>query len=204
LNTTSYDAPYVASLTLNYKHGPFAVTPLLTLEAGQRYGAPGTTYGVSPDLCSGLAGAVPNDPRYPYGSPGGVGFDATSAASQVACSPGFLIPNPYSRKFDAFGAFSEPSIAQLQIQISYDVSKNLQLVAAFANVVTDCFGGSKEPWDVKGACSYTPPFNASQGSSDIGNQYNPGAVIQPYLNTPYLPNFAPAPFGFGISAKIKL
>jgi hypothetical protein len=204
LNTTSYDAPYVASLTLNYKHGPFAVTPLLTLEAGQRYGAPGTTYGVSPDLCSGLAGAVPNDPRYPYGSPGGVGFDATSAASQVACSPGFLIPNPYSRKFDAFGAFSEPSIAQLQIQISYDVSKNLQLVAAFANVVSDCFGGSQEPWNVKGACSYTPPSNAAQGSSDIGNQYNPGAVIQPYLNTPYLPNFAPAPFGFGISAKIKL
>jgi hypothetical protein len=203
--TTSSDAPYLASLALNYKRGPFAVTPLMTLEAGERYGDPETTYGVNPELCSGLAGAVPNDPRYPYGSSGGVGFNATSTASIVnGCASGFVIPNPYTRKFDALGAFVEPGIAQLQIQMSYDVSKNFQIVVGFANVITECFGGSKEPWNVKGACSYTAPFDYFSGVADVGNQYNPGAVIQPFTNTPYQPNFASAPFGFGIGARIKL
>jgi len=203
--TTASDAPYVASLVLNYKRGPFSVTPLMTFEAGQRYGVPESTYGVNPERCSGLSSAVPNDPRYPYGSPGGVGFNATSTASIAAgCSSGFVIPNPYSRKFDALGAFVQPSIAQLQIQMTYDVSRNFQVVAGLANVVTECFGGSKEPWNVKGACSYTAPFDYFSGVADVGNQYDPGAVIQPFINTPYQPNFAPAPFGFGIGARIKL
>ncbi len=89
--------------------------------------------------------------------------------------------------------------------MTYDVSRNFQVVAGLANVVTECFGGSKEPWNVKGACSYTAPFDyAFSGIADVGNQYDPGAVIQPFINTPYQPNFAPAPFGFGVGARIKL
>ncbi len=52
---------------------------------------------------------------------------------------------------------------------------------------------------------------ANGGAGDIGNQYNPGAVVQPYLNTPYLPSFgsqtnaqALNTFGVFVNARVKL
>jgi hypothetical protein len=86
--------------------------------------------------------------------------------------------------------------------MSYDVSKNFTVFVGFTNLYTNCFGGSKEPWNVAGACGYGTVGGGSTG--DVGNQYNPGAVIQPYTNTPYTPVFSSTPFNMGIGATLKL
>ena len=203
-SANAYGAPYNASLILNYKKGPFAITPLFSLSAGQKYGSPLSTYGVTPDACSAFVGSTTaGDPRYPYGAVGGAGFNVTSTGSSTAgCTTGFGIPNPYTKQFDGIGAFTQPAEAQFHLQMTYQLSQSVQLVANFANIYTACFGGSKEPWNVSGACTYGLVADGSTG--DIGNQYNPGAAIQPYLNTPYLPTFNPTPFDVYVSARIKL
>jgi hypothetical protein len=196
-SVNGYGAPYTGSVILNYKKGPFAITPIVQISGGQRYGAPETTYGVNPELCGALATSATGDPRYPYGSPGGSAFDATS------CTVGGLaIPNPYTKSFDGIGAFVAPAIAQFHLQMSYDVTKNITIVANATNILTTCFGGTKTSWNVSGACGYGLVAGGSTG--DIGNQYNPGAAIQPYLNTPYEPTFAPNPFSLYVNANIKL
>ena len=68
----AYGAPYVATLVLNYKHGPFAITPSVQFQGGARYGEPETTPGINPVTCGApLAGAsTAGDPRYPNGARG--------------------------------------------------------------------------------------------------------------------------------------
>jgi outer membrane receptor protein involved in Fe transport len=193
-----YGAPYQGSIILNYKKGPLAITPIIQISGGQRYGAPESTYGVVPGTCGELAGATTTagDPRYTYGSSAGLPFDA------LTCTNGLSIPDPYTKTFDGIGAFVAPGIAQLHLQVSYDVSKNLTLTANAANLFTTCFGSTKEPFNVAGACGYSVVAGGSTG--DVGNQYNPGAAIQPYLNTPYEPTFAPNPFSIYVNAKFKM
>ena len=173
---------------------------------GQRYGAPITTYGINPEQCTAtLAGTTAGDPRYPYGAaPGGLPYDATSCTVN-----GLSIPDPYTRMFDGIGAFVSPAQLQLHFQISNDLSKRVTLVAKLENAVSTCIGGTKTGFTVSGACGYG--VLADGGTGDIGNQYNPGAVIQPYLNTPYLPSFGSSAnstalnaFGVYVNARVHL
>ena len=83
-----------------------------------------------------------------------------------------------------------------------DVSKNVTFVGNFTNLVNSCFGGTKVAWAVSGACGYGVVGGGTAG--DVGNMYNPGAVIQPYVNTPYEPFFTGLPFGMYFSAKIRI
>jgi hypothetical protein len=55
---------------------------------------------------------------------------------------------------------------------------------------------------VKGACTYG--VVAAGAGGDVGNTYNPGSAIQPYVNTPYDPFFSTNPFAFYVSARVKL
>jgi len=200
-----YGAPYIASLVLNERVGKLSIAPILQMFAGQRYGAPASTVGIAPDNCgAGLAGTTAGDPRYStpgLGYQNGVGgapFDSTNCGSIGAGG----IPNPYTGAFDGIGAFVEPTQLQLHMQLSYELSPKVTLVANLTNIVNTCFGGTKVAWSVAGACSYGVVGGGTAG--DVGNTFNPGAVIQPYVNTPYVPTFAGLPFSMYFNAKIKI
>jgi outer membrane receptor protein involved in Fe transport len=194
---TGYGAPYVATLILQYKKDKFAFTPNLQFAAGQRYGAPLSTFGVAPDTCGGTVGATAGDPRYPYGAPGGSSFDASTCALLAGG-----IPDPYTGKFDGIGGFAAPSTLQLGAQFSYEATKNVTFVATLANVVNTCFGGTKTAFTVPGACNYGVIAGGAGG--DVGNAYNPGAAIQPLQNSPYQPSFTGYPFSAYFTAKVKI
>jgi hypothetical protein len=183
----AYNAPYVATLIAQYKHGPLAVTPAFQLSAGTRYGVPETTGGITPNLCGpGLAGTTVGDPRYNFGSAGGAPFNAAN------CDTSLIIPNRFTNRFDGIGDFAEPSQFAMHLQLSYDVSKRIQLVGNFANIFTSCFGGSKVPFSIGGACGYTGQPGGAFFA--IGNAFNPGNVIQPGVQFPYYPMFGSFPF----------
>ncbi len=100
---TTYGAPFVSTLLVQYKRGPLAITPALQFSGGARYGVPESTPGINPDQCTGsLPSATAGDPRYPYGAAGGAPFDAT------LCAAGAVIPNPFTGRFDTIGAFVAP------------------------------------------------------------------------------------------------
>jgi hypothetical protein len=193
----TYGAPYVATLLVQWKHGPLAITPALQLNAGQRFGAPVTELGVAPNSCGGfLPGTTTGDPRYKYGAVGGSPYDATTCGGSVA------IPDPFTNNFDGIGGFVGPTQLQLHLQATYDINKRITLVANLANIVNTCFGGQKVPFQVANACTYgTSPGGAF---TPIGNFYNPGNAIQPALATPYFPYFAGFPFNMYFEARIKI
>jgi len=191
-----YGAPYVLGAIVQWKHGPLAITPAVQFVAGQRYGAPLTTPGVAPDTCTGVFGAVAGDPRYKYGAPGGGSYDSTTCGATVD------IPDMFTNQFDSIGAFRAPSQLLLHTQISYDVNKRITIVANFANIINRCFGGTAAGFTVSGACSYN--IISPSGLPPVGNVYNPGFTVQPYLSTPYSPFFSDFPFNMFVEARIKL
>ena len=198
LDATQIGYPFVASLVLNEKLKRFAITPIAQLFAGQRYGDPLATNGIDPTACSGvLGGSTAGDPRYTYGSAGGSPFDATACGTLANG-----IPNTANGKFDAIGQYVEPSLILLHLQMSYDVTKNVQIVANLTNLVNTCFGGSKEPWNVQGACSYTYPYSGLQGA--VGNTFNPGQSIQPAGRYAYSPQWPQQPIGIFVNANFKI
>ena len=196
---SSFGAPYVSTLIVQYKHGPLSVTPALQFSGGGRYGVPLSTPGIDPSTCTGgLGGSTTGDPRYPYGAAGGSPYD------QTTCGSNFAIPNPYTGRFDNVGAFVSPSQLLLHTQVSYDVNKRITLVGNFANIINRCFGGTKVPFAINHACNYTATYGAGAGPQPIGNQFNPGNNIQPFLSTPYDPQFPGYPFNMYFEARIKL
>ncbi len=200
VNTIS--PPYVGTLLLQYKHGPLAVTPSLQYVAGLRYGIPENTPGIAPDQITGvLAGSTVGDPRYAnFGSPGpgGSPYDATTATTTIA------IPDLYTNRFDALGAFIEPSFLQANLQVAYDITKRVTLVATLANLYTDYFAGSKTGFTVKGAQGYTTQCTVCGSIGPAGNVYNPGTALQPYVSAPYIPTFQALPFSVFVEARVKI
>jgi hypothetical protein len=200
---SGFGSPYVATLLLQYKHGPLAVTPAVQFAAGTRYGAPLTTPGIDPTTCGApLSPTVaPGDPRYNYGAPGGGAFDAGS------CAASLVIPDQFTNRFDGIGAFVEPSYLAVHLQLSYEVNKRVTLVGNFANLYTSCFGGTKVPFAIAGACGYGVQNDGS--FIPVGNAYNPGNTIQPALAYPYFPGFGSFPqtgfpFSMFFEARIKI
>ncbi len=196
-SVAAYGAPYTATLLLQYKHDRLSITPAVQFYGGQRYGAPASTLGIAPDTCTGLYGPTAGDPRYNFGGAGGASYNYASCGTLAGG-----IPDNFTGKFDTLGAFVDPSILQLHLQIAYDVTKRVSLVVNLANVVNECFGGTKTGFTVHGACSYGVVANGATGG--VGNTYNPGAPIQPYVSAPYVPSFATNPFGVFVSARVKL
>jgi hypothetical protein len=196
---SSFGAPYVLTAVVQYKHGPLAVTPALQFMGGNRFGVPLSTPGIDPSSCTGgLGGSTVNDPRYQYGAVGGAPYDQTRCGALAA------IPNQYTKRFDNVGAFVSPNQLLLHAQVTYDVNKRITLVGNFANIVNRCWGGTKVAFAVNHACNYTSTFGAGSGPQPIGNQYNPGDSLQPFLATPYNPTFPGFPFNMYFEARIKL
>lgn len=209
-SASSFAVPYAATLVLNYKHDKFAITPSFQFLAGNRYGSPETTPGIDPNAGGCATNPTAVDPgRYPYGGPsGGAGFDAMN------CNATITIPNPYTGNFDQPGAFVNPAQFLMNLQLSYDVSPNVTLVGTLANIVNTCFGGSKEAWTVNDSnvCSYG--INNSAGIVEpVGNVFNPGATIQPFVKYPYELSLSPVnvdsfstkmPFNFFLEARVKM
>jgi len=206
----SFSIPYAATFVLNYKHDKFAITPSFQLLAGNRYGSPETTPGIDPAAggCTALTGSASSDPRYPYGAAGGAPYNA------LGCNSTIVIPNPYTGTFDQPGAFVNPTQFLMNLQLSYEVSPKVTLVGTFANLVNKCFGGSKEAWTMSNSsvCSYGI-LNTAGLIPPVGNVYNPGATIQPFLQYPYGAylgavnvdgNSTLQPFNFYLEARIKL
>jgi hypothetical protein len=174
--------------------------------------------GIDPATCTApLAGVSPsNDPRYPFGAPGGNSYDATT------CQQSVVIPDPYTGSFDNLGSFVQPNELAMNMQISYDVSPKITLVGTFANLVNTCWGGTKAAWTVgdHNVCSYNI-LNNGGAFGPVGNNYNPPATVasfQRLLQYPYgayygavnvntaAGNFnqTKQPFQFFMEARIKL
>jgi len=175
---TSYIVPHVASLILNYKHGPLTITPSVQFQGGSRYGSPFVAQGIAPDTCSTvLAGAVAGDPRYTNGSPGGGSpYNASSCAVPIA------IPNPETKHFDGIAEYVQPNLIATNLSVNYDFTKQFSINVIAANIFNRCFGGSKVPWQQGNlGCAY------SNTGSYVANFYNPGDAIQPGFEHSYSP-----------------
>ncbi|MBV8749311.1 MAG: TonB-dependent receptor [Candidatus Eremiobacteraeota bacterium] len=198
----TYGAPYVSTILVQYKHDKLALTPAIQLVGGQRYGAPANLPGVSPDTCTAAlttATSTAGDPRYSYGSVGGLPYDATQCGDFSQA-----IPDPFTGKFHGLGQFVAPTMVQLHLQATYDVNKRVTLVGTFSNLYSNCFGGSKTWFTTKGACSYGLNYGQGGGINPIGNGYNPGDTLQPFLTVPYGAYFTPNPFNMYLEARIKM
>jgi hypothetical protein len=210
---SQFGAPFIGTLLVQYKHGPLAITPALQFFGGIRYGVPLSTPGVAPDSCTGVLGsAITGDPRYGYGAPGGSPYNAaTCATASPNSGVSLAIPDPYTKAFDGVGAFVAPNQVLLHMQVTYQASKRLTLVANLANIYDRCFGGTKVAFAVANTCSYTSTNGSGGGITPIGNQYNPGDAIQPFLASPYNPvnpytgaGGVYAPFAMFFEARLKI
>lgn len=213
-NYGSFVAPHVATLVVNYKDNKFAITPALQISAGNKWGYPISTMGIDPSAgCAPLAGAsITGDPRYPNGAAGGSPYDATTCAAPYAVP----IPDTGTGKFDAVGGFNGRTRVTLSTQLSYDVSPRVSAVLTLANLYDGCFGGTKGPWSntpgVKDSwvCGYGGGYSWIQSAygigagTPIGNNYNPGATIQPIEQGAYYPGISHLPFNAYLDFKIKL
>ena len=173
LDSTQYGFPYVASLVLNEKVNKLSITPVVQLFAGARYGTPLATNGFDPTACSIVEGTTP-----------------------VSCSTDLAggIPNQVTGKFDNIGAFVEPTVLS-------GVTPEMR-AANLANILNTCFGGSNEPWNVKGACTYTLPNGATEGA--IGNTNFGQGPVQPIGQYAYEPAWTQQPFGIYVTGSFKL
>jgi outer membrane receptor protein involved in Fe transport len=183
----SFIEPYVATLIVNYRHGPLAITPSFQFAAGSRYGAPETMPGINPAAgCLALAGGtVAHDPRYPYGAPGGAPYDASTCAGTTLTA----IPDSFTGQFDGIGAFLGPSQLLMHVRMSYKVSKHVELVGTVANLINTCFGGQQTAFTYYSSnvvCSWSTLANSL---APVGNIYNPKDNVQTFLRYPYEPLF---------------
>ncbi len=153
--------PHTASLVLNYRAGHFAVTPTATFSAGKTYGAPLVWPGYDPASCAAVG--------------------ANGQADTTTCAASLFIPNVYTGKFDALGAFVQPSRLSLNLATSYDVSKRLTLRVQMTGLLDRCFQRGYA-WDDKNVCDYSSlPSNAL---APVGN-FVPLASAPVALRYPY-------------------
>jgi outer membrane receptor protein involved in Fe transport len=157
-----YETPHVASLILNYRHGPFAITPSVNFTSGASYGAPLSWPGYRPETCSA-----------------GLGTPAATAlpADPVSCSDAGALPvftpDPFSGgKFDALGAFQQPWRVSLNLNLSYDVSKNVTADVLLSNLVDHC-GQRGYAWDNPNVCVYS---NLPSGIFYPGGNFFPNSL----------------------------
>jgi hypothetical protein len=101
------------------------------------------------------------------------------------------IPDPYTGQFDGIGAFREPAQLLGHLQLSYQVSPRVTASVTLANLLQTCFGGQHTAftyyWSNQ-VCTYTNLIGGPY-TPPVGNAYNPGANVQPFLRYPYEPYF---------------
>jgi hypothetical protein len=205
-----YNSPFVTNLIVNWRRNRLAVTPSLQIQAGTYYGSPLHFTGVDPTACGANQGAT-------------LKCDYTTMTT-VGGQPnvGYLyIPNLQTGQFPGIGQYRQPSIAMLNLQLSYDVSPKIALQATATDLWHTCFGGSVEPWTranppSRTVCAYTAnPWyisNFYNGASPLDAAANGGITPYPWMLQSYIP--APAtnvgglglyfPFNLYLQAQVKL
>ena len=220
--TTYFDSPLVAAVILNYKHQKFAITPSFQVSEGSAYGGPYDVSGLDPRACPQNSADAGITAASPSTNPLQCNY-LTLAAGNVSPSPvagQLFIPNPQTGSFAKPGQFRDPWIATMNLQLRYDVSPKVTLLATFANVFHTCFGGGSEPW-TKGRyapgtnlCSYSPNLlytsNFFNGTSPADAAAN-GIPAQYWITQSYLPSFygstgssTPWPWNVFFQAQVKL
>ncbi|HLW36938.1 MAG TPA: TonB-dependent receptor, partial [Candidatus Eremiobacteraceae bacterium] len=129
-----YEVPDVASLIVNYKQGPFNVTPSLTYSSGSVYGAPLSWPGPQPFTPASLS--------------------PTPGIASVGWGVPLMIPDPYTGKFDGFGDFRQPSRLTLNIAFGYQVSKSVKAQLVLTNLYDHCTQRGYA-WDYADVCQYS-------------------------------------------------
>lgn len=211
-SASAFGVPYAATLVLNYKHDKLAVTPSFQFEGGGRYGYPESNPGINPAACpssSGIPGILA----------GVTGANGGSRYNSLACGQLSAIPNTYTHVFDPLGAFTQPNLLEMNLQIKYDVSPHISLTGTIANLFNTCWGGTVAPWTYSGngqVCGYI--IGGFQGEVlPVGNAYNPpgyhGSIVQSFVKYPYNPILSPYVAGYNqgsmplnlfVTAQIKL
>jgi outer membrane receptor protein involved in Fe transport len=138
-----YETPHVATFILNYRRHGFAITPSLNFTSGAFYGAPLAWPGYRPETCAAQL------------TTGG----AAQPADPVSCTDAGLLPvftpDPFNGgKFDTLGAFQQPWRLSLNLNLSYDVSKNITADVLLSNLVDHC-GQRGYAWDNANVCVYS-------------------------------------------------
>lgn len=214
--TTSI-VPNAFSGFLSYKHDKFSVTPTFQLNEGTTYGSPLVTYGVDPRYCGGNQANTGSNP-YTGSTFGPVpGTTAPQNANYLTCGPsgatgnGFLAIPTQSSGFDNLGKYRNPWQFNLGVQVGYDVSSKIHANLILANVVNQCFGGSKTPWSTEFkpgrlVCGYAT--NGGYYQSNFFNGSGPNdpvnGKLQPVLQQPYAPYGGLLPFNAYASLQIRL
>ena len=119
-----YEVPDVANLILNYKRGKWAVSPSFIYSSGSTYGSPLV-----------WEGSIPNPAEPNYG-------------------PSFMIPDPYTGKFDGFGDFKQPSRLTINTQFTYDFTPNTKATLLLTSLVDQC-SQRGYAWDYANICEYS-------------------------------------------------
>ncbi len=158
-NALGFAVPFQTSLVVNYKHGPFAVTPSLTYSSGASYGSPLVWPGYDPASCTGVISGTTADPQ--------------------TCSNYIFIPDKYTNQFDNLGAFKEPSRLTGNLSFSYDVNPHVSATLTFANLVDACYQRG-HPWDSSTTCIYAQlPSNLLAPAGNFSNS-PPIQLAYPY------------------------
>jgi len=138
-----YEVPHVASFIVNYKRGPFNVTPSLTYSSGSVYGSPLAWPGPQPYTPASCQQPDTVVCTPPLGGISGVGWGVP-----------LMIPDPYTGKFDGFGDFRQPSRLTLNVGLGYEIAKNIKSTLLLSNIVDQC-NQRGYAWDYAGICSYS-------------------------------------------------
>lgn len=209
------DFPYVSpntfAVVLNYRHGKLAVTPAMELQEGTTYGTPADVQGLDPRSCTanqgsiGVKGVNPLTPDY---------TSCGHALTSDGTNPGYLyIPNPQTGTFDNFGQFRQPWAFNLGMQMSYDFTPRITGRMVVTNLVSECFGGSSEPW-TQGAfapssaiCGYVSNTFYNGGHFYNGTSPNDqaanGVPQTPYFAQSFVPSFGD-PFSSNFPLALNL
>ena len=134
-----YEVPDVATLIVNYKYNKFSITPTIAYTSGTKYGSP-----------LSWPGEVPN-----VGGPGTTANCTTSiVVESPSCGVPLMIPDPYTGKFDNFGAFNEPWRVTGNVSVGYDVTSQISATATLSNIFDECHQRGY-PWDAPNVCLYS-------------------------------------------------
>jgi hypothetical protein len=126
-----YEVPDDLTLLINYKKGPFSVTPSLTYSSGSSYGSPLAWNDCINSSCS----------------------HATIFPTALAGNP-LMIPDPYTGVFDNFGAFKQPSRITANMSFGEQISPKVHAVLTVSNLIDQC-SQRGYAWDFSEICSYS-------------------------------------------------
>lgn len=137
-----YETPHVLSLILNYKAHKFNISPSFTYSSGASYGSPLSWPGYVPETCGALAAGVPATAN-----------TATCTNGFGSAGTSFFIPDVYTGKFDALGAFKEPSRFTANLNLGFEFSERVKGSLVLTSLIDTC-NQRGYAWDDSNVCVY--------------------------------------------------